>query len=269
MISVTLATAMLTSSAPDVLSSGATVYARPRRSRRPDNCVAHRKRATEASCEARARDRRTGERDPRPGPNLRATREVPREWRPFPTERQKCRLVRGLQTLEPLRSKRTVPSGNCRVSHAARLRSGTAIAPAPAHHARCAAPCPEAAGPLAAAPATGDAPATGEASASGSLRRLLKLETERLRMRQGLGLGGTEIAAGARRPDGPRGAARLPGRRAGRGPARRSASSPTARWWRSEATDAASSARSRTWTCCSCTAGPPPRPWPPSSRRRS
>ncbi len=58
-----------------------------------------------------------------------------------------------------------------------------------------AAPCPEAAGPLAAVPATGDTPATGDASASGSLRRLLKLETERLRMRQGLGLGGTEIAA--------------------------------------------------------------------------
>ncbi len=70
-----------------------------------------------------------------------------------------------------------------------------------------AAPCPEAPGPLPGAAvagdtagagdaaAAGDAAGAGDASATGSLRRLLKLETERLRMRQGLGLGGTEIAA--------------------------------------------------------------------------
>ena len=39
------------------------------------------------------------------------------------------------------------------------------------------------------------APAGEPASGAGSLRRLLKLETERLRMRQALGLGGGEIAA--------------------------------------------------------------------------
>ena len=36
---------------------------------------------------------------------------------------------------------------------------------------------------------------TGETPPSHALRRLLRLETERLRMRQGLGLGGTEVAA--------------------------------------------------------------------------
>ena len=36
---------------------------------------------------------------------------------------------------------------------------------------------------------------TGETPSSHALRRLLRLETERLRMRQGLGLGGTEVAA--------------------------------------------------------------------------
>jgi [protein-PII] uridylyltransferase len=58
-----------------------------------------------------------------------------------------------------------------------------------------AAPCPEAPGPLPGASVTGDAAAVGDASAAASLKRLLKLETERLRMRQALGLGGTEIAA--------------------------------------------------------------------------
>ena len=54
---------------------------------------------------------------------------------------------------------------------------------------------PVAAGWKEAGTASSDAPAGELASGAASLRRLLKLETERLRMRQGLGLGGTEIAA--------------------------------------------------------------------------
>jgi [protein-PII] uridylyltransferase len=46
-----------------------------------------------------------------------------------------------------------------------------------------------------ASPPGRSAPAEAGASVVDSLRRLLKLETERLRMRQGLGLGGAEIAA--------------------------------------------------------------------------